>query len=300
MNMTGRRSAIAALALAVITAAAHARDLAIAQPALDSEIVLKACDRFAGAVCSITFRGREHIDRKDHGRLLQSASFFDRYAECYNPTEGGSQRDRRRSSSVLAAASVEGNRLWTLTHMAHWLKPLEDYPPGCGRVRSDVKRSVNTEVLSGHFLEKRITVGLPDFPNVIEHRVTYHVPKAYGFGIFEASTGYMPREFSLALFFDPATGRESDPGAQRGGQTLPVILATPDRRHAMGVYSPELPRDGFGYARYVFPDVMKWNCVFRENNVEPGAYRYRCYVALGTVDEVKETIARLHRLRREP
>src|SRR5690606_35352554 len=114
---------------------------------------------------------------------------------------------------------------------------------GCGRARRDVKRAANTSVLSGHLHEKRLAVGLPGFPNVIEHLVTYHVPMAYGFGIFEASTGYMAREFSLALFFDPDTGKESDPGAQRGGQTMPVILATPDRQFAMGVYSPELPRD---------------------------------------------------------
>jgi hypothetical protein len=267
-------------------------NLALTVPAKDSEITVKTCFRFAGAVCSISYRGKEHIDTRDHGRLLQSASSFDRFGECFNPTEGGGERDRLFSTSVLKSASTEGNRIRTLTDMAHWLRPGQDYPKGCGS-RKEVKQAVNDGALSGHLLEKEIVVGLPGFPNVIEHRVTYHVPEAYSQGTFEASTGYMPKEFSLAMYFDPATGAEVDPRARQGEQALPVILATPDRQYAMGVYSPDLPQRGLGYGRFYFPDVVKWNCVFREQDVKPGAYRYRCLVALGTVDEVKDTIRRL-------
>jgi hypothetical protein len=290
-----RRARVTALAALLSGAGAisNAADMTATAPAMDSEIAVKICERYAGAVCSVTYRGKEHIDTRDHGRLLQSASFFDYYDECYNPTEGGAERDRSRSTSVLKAARVEGNRIWTLTDMAFWLRPLQDYPRGCGQ-RQEHKQAVNAVALSGHLLEKRIVVGLPGFPNVIEHRVTYYLPTQFAHAVFEASTGYMPKEFSLALYFDPVTGAEIDPRDRHGEQALPVILATPDRKHAMGVYSPDLPQKKLGYGRFIFPDVVKWNCVFRVDNPKPGAYAYRCLIPLGSVEEVKDTLRRLH------
>jgi hypothetical protein len=286
--------ALAAVLVVLATSATAAQgDLQIAVPAKDSEIKVRTCAKFAGAVCSIVFRGKEHIDEKDAGRLLQSASSFDRYGECYNPTEGGSERDRFRSSSELKAARAERNRISTTTDMAYWLRPGADYPRGCG-ARKDVKRAVNSDALSTHRLDKQITIGLPGFPNVIEHRVTYHVPKGFSSATFEASTGYMPKEFSLALYYDPEANSEKEAGKRQGEQALPVILATPDRRYAMGVYSPQLPQGRYGYGRFTFPDVVKWNCVFREENVKPGPHSYRCLIAVGTVAEVRETLYRLH------
>jgi hypothetical protein len=268
-------------------------DLEVVAPVKGSDIKVRTCSKFAGAVCSIVFRGKEHIDVKDTGRLLQSASSFDGYGECYNPTEGGSERDRFGTTSKLKSARAEGSRISTTADMAYWLRPGAEYPKGCG-ARKDVKQAVNSAALSTHRLDKQITVGLPGFPNVIEHRVTYHVPKGFSSGQFEASTGYMPKEFSLALYFDPVTGVETQAGQRQGEQALPVILATPDRRHAMGVYSPQLPRAGRGYGRFFYPDVVKWNCVFREENVKPGPHSYRCFIPVGTVDEVRDTIQRLH------
>jgi hypothetical protein len=285
--------ALAAVLLHAGGAWSAAGDMTVAVAVRDSEIAVRTCARFAGAVCSITYRGKEHIDTRDHGRLLQSASFFDRYDECLNPTEGGAERDRFSSTSVLKSALAEGNRIWTVTDMAYWLRPNQDYPKGCGR-RTGVKRAINSVAISGHLLEKQLVVGLPDFHNVIEHRVTYYVPTAFSHGVFEASTGYMPKDFSLHLYFDPVSSAEYNPGTRQGEQAYPVILATPDRRHAMGVYSSELPQGKHGYGRFTFPDVVKWNCVFRENEVKPGPRSYRCLVILGTVEEVQDTIRRLH------
>jgi hypothetical protein len=293
------RAAGIALMAVVCGAQGATGDLEVSAPVKGSEIRLRTCAKYAGAVCSIVFRGKEHIDTRDHGRLLQSASSFDRYGECYNPTEGGTERDRFSSTSVLKAARAEKNRIWTQTNMAHWLRPNKEYPQGCG-TRKNVTQAVNKDPVSGHMLEKRITVGLPGFPNVIEHRVIYHVPARYSSGTFEASTGYMPREFSLALYYDPVTRTETSAGSRRGEQAHPVILATSDRRYAMGVYSPDLPQGKRGYGRFYFPDVVKWNCVFREKDVEPGRYPYRCLVVLGTVAEVQETMRRLAELPRAP
>ena len=44
---------------------------------------------------------------------------------------------------------------------------------------------------------------------------------------------------------------------------------------------------------------MKWNCVFRVRRAEgiaPGDFVYRSYVAVGTLEDVKAALRRLHEL----
>ena len=246
-------------------------DLSLSVPVFESTIILQTRAMFAGAVSSLIFRGKEHLDSRDHGRLLQSASSFDGYGECFNPTEGGASHESPNENvSVLKSARVDG----------------------CGR-RKSLTKAVNTVPTSGHLLDKRLTVGLPGFPNVIDHQVTFHVPTNFSEGTFEASTGYVPKEFSRALYYDPEHGAEIDPGNRQGEQAFPVILATTDSLYAIGVYSPQLPLNGLGYGRFSFPDVNKWNCVFRENNITPRPYNFQCLIILGTLHEVENTLRML-------
>jgi hypothetical protein len=177
--------------------------------------------------------------------------------------------------------------------MGFWLNPGTPYPKGCGGNKA-MTHAMNTDFLSHHVLEKHITVGLPDFPNVIHYEVAFHVPAAYKKGTFEALTGYMPKDFSRAIYFDVARRAEIDPGKRQGEQALPIVLATPDGAYAMGVYSPQLPQGGMGYGRFDFGTVEKWNCVFREVDIKPQPYRFECYVVLGTVREVEDTMFRLN------
>lgn len=271
-------------------------NLKIAAPALGSTITLQTSDVFAGAVSSVVFRRKEHIDRADHGRLLQSASSFDGLGECFNPTEGGSLRgSRREATSVLEASRVDGNQLWTRTDMGFWLNPGTPYPNGCGGNKA-LTHAMNDGYLSHHILEKHITVGLPKFANVIKYEVAFDVPAAYKKGTFEALTGYMPKDFSHAMYYDIAHGAEIDAGTKQGEQAFPVILATPDGMYAMGVYSPEQPQPGYG--RFDFGVVEKWNCVFRLVDIKPQPYRFECSVVLGTVHEVEETLTRMDAARR--
>ena len=268
-------------------------DLSLSVPVFESTIILQTRAMFAGAVSSLIFRGKEHLDSRDHGRLLQSASSFDGYGECFNPTEGGASHESPNENvSVLKSARVEGNQLWTIVDMGFWLNPGQAYPHGCGR-RKSLTKAVNTVPTSGHLLDKRLTVGLPGFPNVIDHQVTFHVPTNVSEGTFEASTGYVPKEFSRALYYDPEHGAEIDPGNRQGEQAFPVILATTDSLYAIGVYSPQLPLNGLGYGRFSFPDVNKWNCVFRENNITPRPYNFQCLIILGTLHEVENTLRML-------
>jgi hypothetical protein len=277
-----------------LLASASEGDLTLSVPVLDSKVVIHTRALFAGAVSSLIFRGKEYIDSRDHGRLLQSAASFDGYGECFNPTEGGAAHNSQNENvSVLKAARVEGNHLSTTAEMGFWLSPGQAYPNGCGGNKS-LTHAVNTVPTSDFLLEKRLTVGLPGFPNVIEHRVTFHVPKNFSSGTFEASTGYVPKEFSRALYYDPEYGSEIDPGNQQGeSKPFPIILFTPDKLNAMGVYSPQLPQKGRGYGQFTFPDVNKWNCVFRETNITPGPYSFHCLIVIGTLSEVESTLRRL-------
>src|SRR5687768_2665491 len=88
-------------------------------------IEIKTCARFAGAICSLTWRGKQFINTTDHGRELQSASSFDYYREAFNPTEAGSRWDGAgpTSTSVLQGMWTTSNVLATQTRMAFWLRP---------------------------------------------------------------------------------------------------------------------------------------------------------------------------------
>jgi hypothetical protein len=260
----------------------------IRAPARDSEIILQTSARFAGAVASLRFRGVEYIDIKDHGRQMQSASSFDRLGECYNPTEAGNRDDRGRSTSRLLHAASGRTWLETQTEMAFWLAPGTEYGRACGQ-RPEVRRAANTVERGGHVLRKRISI-VEGVPGLLLYEASYYVPEARSSAVFEATTAYLPKSFSAHWLLRMETG-ELLPPLRQGEQELPVIIASADGKQAMGVWSPELPQGGVGYGRFTFPDVEKWNCVFRERDIRAHAvYRYRCLVAVGTLKEVKQTL----------
>lgn len=261
-----------------------------------SEIVITTTSRLAGAIHSLTWNGKEFIDSHDHGRQLQSASSFDCasanefWAECFNPTEAGSRSDGvgGKSSSRLLSLHAEGAQLETTTQMAFWLAPGE---------RSSGRPALNQRVLSDHLVAKRVRIGYRQLPQVIEYEVTFTVPEGeqHTYAQFEALTGYMPTEFSRfwKLPIDSRQLRELDDGP--GEQQHPVILATDSGSHAMGVFSPDQPSVGYenaGYGRFRFEaeKVVKWNCVFRVRSltgVPAGPHRFRVFVAVGSLDDVR-------------
>ncbi|MBA4065179.1 MAG: hypothetical protein C0501_15980 [Isosphaera sp.] len=266
-----------------------------------SDIVVTTTTRVAGAIHSLTWHGREFVDSADHGRQVQSASNFDGgrafVPEVFNPTEAGSLADGAgpRSTSRLLELAAKDNQLVTLTRMAFWLRPGE---------KSAGHPARNTGPLSDHYLAKRVTVGYKDLPHAVEYRVTFLVPKGEGHTLaqFEAVTGYMPPEFAAFHRFDPKAGRLKPLSDGPGEQPDPVVLATADGKHAMGVYSPDQPSPGFegaGYGRFRFAaeKVVKWNCVFRlkdPNGVAGGAYPFRCFLVVGSLADCEATLAALH------
>lgn len=293
-----------AAAAADVSAAdpAPSGDAVIRAPCGESEIVITTTSRLAGAIHSLTWGGKEFIDSADHGRQLQSAgSFFDGRGtfvpETYNPTEAGSRRDGAgpTSTSRLLALSAEGNRLTTTVQMAFWLAPGE---------RSAGEPARNAAALSEHRVTKEVEVGALGLPHAIRYDVTFDVPdgERHALAQFEAVTGYLPAEFRRFWRYEAATKRlvELDDGP--GEQADPVVLATDDGAHAMGVYSPDQPSPGFahaGYGRFRFEaeGVVKWNCVFRVRDpagVRTGAHRFRTFVLVGTREDVRAALEALH------
>jgi hypothetical protein len=273
----------------------------------DSEIVITTTARLAGAIHSLKFRGKEHIDSFDHGRQLQSAVNLDcgkaLRAETFNPTEAGSRADGTgpRSSSKLLALTARGNELTSRTRMAFWLKPGE---------KSEGHAAYNDAVLSNHVLTRRVRIGFKDMPNVLDYRVTFTVPKGekHTHAVFEALTGYMPAEFERFWKFDPDRGKLVPLDDGPGEQGLPVVLATRTGSHALGIFSPDQVTrgiKGLGYGRWRFraEKVVKWNCVFRVSDrkgIRAGDYTYQMYVVVGTTEECQRGLKKLHELLRAP
>lgn len=265
-----------------------------------SEIVVTTTRRLAGAIHSLTWDGKEFIDSFDHGRQLQSALNADGgkpfVPEVFNPTEAGSRKDGagKTSSSKLLKYRIAGNELHTTTQMAFWLAPGE---------KSDGHPALNTKILSDHLLTKRVRLGYKKWPHAIEYDVTFGVPEGEPHKLlqFEAVTGYMPPEFSRFYTYRPKKGELVPLDDGPGEQEFPVVFATPDGAHAMGVFSPDQPSKGFekaGYGRFRFvrERVVKWNCVFRVVNARgmPGGdYRFRCFVIVGALEDVRQTLGGL-------
>lgn len=265
----------------------------------DSEIVISTTARLAGAVDSLTWNGIEFIDSHDHGRQLQSAVSFDAgrdepfWAERFNPTEAGSRADGTGdfSSSRLLEMHATDSSLSTRTQMAYWLAPGE---------LSSGRAAINDRVLSDVILEKRITIGDQGRNNVIDYQVKFHVPEGtpHRYAQFEALTGYMPFEFSTFETFDPTRGVLEMLDDGPGEQAKPIVFSTQDGLHAIGVLAgrttePDLGKVGYGRFRFETERVVKWNCVWREQDpdgIVGGEYRFRIKLVVGNRPEVLEVL----------
>jgi hypothetical protein len=273
-------------------------DAVIRAPFNSSEIVVTTTTRLAGAIHSITWNGREFIDSADHGRQMQSASSFDNSPEAppetFNPTEAGSRRDGAGSFSTsrLLEISTAGNTLRTLTQMAFWLAVGE---------RSGGQLARNANPLSEHRLTKEVRIGVYGLPNILDYTAAFLIPadESHGSAQFEALTGYMPAEFERFWRFVRATGKLEPLDDGPGEQSEPLVFATSNGSHAMGIISLETPSAGstgptYGRFRFAAEKVVKWNCVFRvRGGVQPGAYRYRMFVAIGTLADVETALRAL-------
>lgn len=260
------------------------------------EASITTTSRVAGAIHSFKFRGQEYIDSFDHGRQLQSASNLNMgkkfIPEVFNPTEAGSEFDGKgpKSSSKLLFLEVKNEELITKNQMAFWIRP---------GMKSQGNLAYNAAELSNHLLQKQVRFGFMGLEQVLDYRVTFGVPEKEGhtYAQFETLTGYMPWEFQQFLRWNPEQKKLVPLDKQSGEQSFPVVLATEDGKHAMGVVSLGKSKGmtGPGYGRFYFPNdkVVKWNCVYRmqdKDGLQAGDYSFRMIVPFGTVAEVENTI----------
>lgn len=284
----------------------NAGDSTIHAPFGGSEIAVHTGTRFAGAIDSLTWKGKEFIDCADHGRELQSASAFDLdingNSEVFNPTEAGSRDDGAgaTSTSRLLEFKASAAEFQTLTQMAFWLQPGE---------QSGGRTAANSTALSNHRLAREVRIGVYGLPNVIDYTVRFILPadETHHYAQFEALTGYMPAEFSRFWHWDAKSGKlqplAGGPPAEPGPaeQNDPIVFSTEDGSHAMGIFAEPTPGSvgpTYGRFRFIPERVTKWNCVFRverADGVPPGEYRYHMFVPVGTLADVEAAIAILTR-----
>lgn len=270
----------------------------ISAPYAGSRIVVRVSRRTAGAIDSLTWAGREFVNAHDHGREWQSAAFLDDADQCDNPTEAGGDYDGEgeTSTSQLLALSRGRNWLATRSRLAYWLSPGQSFE-GCVRGMQAATR------LSDTGFAKRVTLGLPGLPNAIRYEATFTVAQARGPSTFETLTGYMPPDFTRFYTYAPRERRLVPLSDGPGEQALPVVFATADGAHAVGVWSAGLPQAEFpnaGYGRFRFDRLpgpanatVKWNCVHRLRAVAPGPHRFACTAVVGTLAAVQAGLTSL-------
>lgn len=266
---------------------------------LGDTLTVKTCDWDAQAICSVKRGGKEYIDDYDHGRQLQTAITFGQ-GEAYNPTEAGAsyltnginpEPSKSINGSVTTGFTGANQWLHTSTKMAYW-------------------NPVNGVEVSNWFVDKHVTAIPGMYSNYLKYEVTVMAQTGVGepthsYGQFEFLTGYMPAEFSkfytldvkgtkaLAAILPCPNYTTCSPE-----QPLPLIFATTDGNHAMGIYNRGLPQPNYaaaGVGRWQFTgpwtgqSVVKWNNVYRYNgSITAGTpYTYTGYVIVGNLNAVK-------------
>src|SRR3954471_13524323 len=177
MRSLYRTSAVSAMLVALICGVAVSQAQVNGNATVSaSDISVSTSSKFAGAVSSIKWKGKEYINNWDHGRQLQTnMQFFERYC-CYNPYEAGSFEDARSSTSTskLLSLSASGNRLETTTQMA-WNYREFNLTPGptdfCGDPARWMPIVFYTQPLSNYRAHKTVTIGFAGIPNVIEYLI---------------------------------------------------------------------------------------------------------------------------------
>lgn len=271
--------------------------LTIARPFAGSEIALRLSRRVAGAVEGLTWGGIAFVDSRDHGGAMQSAAAFGGPGPCRDPQEAGSEADGASNGSASRLLALHHGRAWaeTESRMA-WRTPPR---PGVG----DCPPGPDASPVSDVALSKRVSIGLPGIPNAIEVQARFVLPRPEDDAVFTALAATLPAEFSRIWSFDPGT-RELHPlSPDAGEQGLPLIFATPEGAHALGVWSPGLPQAGWpdgGYGHAggaVSPapgaEAVRWSCTFRTRSAAPGAQDATCYALVGSLADVRAGLAAL-------
>ena len=258
-------------------------------------LLLRSAPAFAGAVSSIQFRGVEHLDASDHGRLLQGAISFDGRGECLNPTQAGASSDGpRRTTSRLLSASAGPAGYVTRTRMAFWLRPGQSCTGEDGRPRAAANRARLSDVI----YSQHLTPNWRGQPHAVHHAISFTTAVPRRTAVVEALTVYAPARFSVFHTFDgQRLVPDPDVAARPGEQPRAVALSTPDGRHAIGFIAARSRTEGEAparYGRFTYGHTHKLNVVFRPAGpYAPGPHAYEAVTVIGALAEVERAFAAL-------
>lgn len=256
-------------------------------------LIISTSDKMAGAIDSVIWDNKQFINSVDHGREMQTATTYDGYGECLNPTEAGSGLDGDSSTSQASDISVAANEMFTTSKMAYWVRVGQPYEFGCGVPRQYFTK--NTTNLSNDILKKHVTIGSLGFKNVIKEDISVYVAEDHQSSTFEVVTGYMTAEFSEFYILDKS-GITALVKNYASYENKPTIFATKDGKYAMGVYFPAFNALTDVYLTYQFDnntDTKKWSIYRRKEATPKGYYNFTAYEIIGTLEQVETTMKEL-------
>lgn len=320
MRSLPRATALAAITALLLWAGTAARaqvngDATISGPALGHTLSVGTSTKYAGAVSSIRWAGKEFINNFDHGRQLSpNYQFFNRFI-CYNPYETGSLQDGNKptSTSQLFSFTASDKRIESRTQMAWYYDEWVTNPQPnhhCGDPAKWLPVTPYTSPLSNYQVHKIVNIGFAGIPNVIEYQTEVFIPETVLEGIHNP-TAVLNGEFSEIWSYDVVSKDYRKVRALAGEDDRIKVVSTPDGNFAMGWYAPELlqPYDDVGSVNwwffvppspaFPFPDFpcVHIGTINRYDSFNgPGWYPWwdRVYLAIGSLAQVKDTLANVH------
>lgn len=284
----------------------------------NEQITFRTSALYSGTVTEIWFRGKQYVNNHDTGRLFQTAFTFDKFGECFNPTEGGNNSDvvllandiyKGKSQTILNSLNVSNGSITTNSNPAYWYAPGTSPAPYCGipQGRAAVSPDLHT---------KTITMNYGGDRQIVLWQVDVNTATDHTFMSFEALTGYHTGEFSSFYKYDYATKTlVPTPAAQivteKGGPAIvgnanhivPIVAATSDGQHALGVFSFDLepvdtPDNIIHTTTYGLMEALsatdaadsttKWSVYYSFKNAKRGKYTNKTFLIFGDLQEVAE------------
>lgn len=277
MPLLSRRSTLALLASCPLLSACASNPPAPTPPPAPptwtvqgAELTLGASRQFGAAITSLVWNGQQFVDAHDYGRLIQVAYQLNGLGEAYNPTEGGQLGyPLPPNATRILSASVSGKVLTTSVNPAFW-------------------HPVNGQATSPDIIGKTVTVDYNGITNLVRQDVTIITAADYTEAVGLNLTGYLTSSFSSLYSLQngvavPAQGGQTPSSAFSSNS--PVILATADGAHAMGVLCAigqyVVLMNAFGSG------TNDWNAGWRIAQPCPkGTYNSTVYYVVGTLADV--------------
>lgn len=259
---------------------------------------LTACTNEGGAICSLTWRGTEFVDRHDLGRHFQFAFRYDSInGEAINPTEAG---NRKKQASNLLFISNRYNELTTTSQMAYFLSPDECSPSG--------NCPVNESVLSNTVMQKWVSVGVENIPYAIKFKVRYtledinHLNADYQ-PVKAAISSRSGASFNQVYTYNRVSGElERWQGGVNAGElnrNSDDVFIVSNGRWAWGIYAPNVtfysvkrsPTAGSSIPNE--SGIIGVAAMFHYESEAYAIHEHEAYYIIGSIHNISSTIGRV-------